>query len=92
MKKQSLLAAVFALPFAAGVATADETSFHALSGVSAAPMSNEQLATVEGGFFDTCIACTQTNGAVVTQVNASILSALLAQTNASAVGQSNNIN
>lgn len=92
MKKRSMLAAVLALPFAAGVALADETSFHALSGVSATPMSNEQLATVEGGFFDTCIVCSQQNLAQVIQTNVSTASLGVLQQNASAVQQSNNIN
>ena len=92
MKKQSVLAAAFALPFAVGVAVADETSFHALTGVSATPMTSDQLASVEGGFLDICGVCTQTNAAGVTQLNATSLSAFIAQANGSGVTQVNNNN
>ncbi len=90
--KKTVLAAMFALPMATGVALADEGTFHALSdGVNVAPMTDTQLDTVKGGFFDTCVVCDQDNASLVGQLNASLLSALLAQTNTALVGQSNDI-
>ncbi len=91
--KKTVLAAMFALPMATGVALADEGTFHALSdGVNVAPMTDTQLDTVKGGFFDTCIVCDQDNASLVNQINASAASIGVLQNNAAAVVQTNNIN
>ena len=90
MKKFTIIAASIMLPFALGTATADETQPLVSVVGQVAPMSNTELAEVKGGFFDTCVLCALANTANVTQLNISAISALVAQSNASGVWQSNN--
>ena len=65
----ALALALFSVP-----ATAGDT-FHALSSTdqtSLTPLSDEQLAAIEGYGSDVCVVCI--NAAVITQVNVNILS------------------